>query len=187
MKEQTKALLTMQGTLSSVARISEHINSIIESGNKELEQKIIDSGKNINDCYKYITHKAKELATDGSCCIEDETVFGWAIHYYEDNELAEAEMKPKASTSTPSTSKTTTTTKSKTTTSKSKSTSKSKTTAKPKLDEATRQAILKALAEKDAEEDDEDSVKGFTPMSDEEWDDDDTSTSCEIDFDDIPF
>ncbi len=84
MKEEAKSLLTMKGTLKSIARVSDYIEGLIEAGNSGLEEKIIESKKTISDCWKYITSKAKDQVTDGSACIEDEEVYGWAVHYFEE-------------------------------------------------------------------------------------------------------
>lgn len=158
MKNETKDLLTIKGTLSAVTRVSEYINSLIEKGDTPLEEKIIASGKSINDCWKYIEYKAKELAkNDNSCCVDDEDVFGWAVHYYEDNELAEKEMHPAPTKPTTSTTSTPSTTK--TTKAKSKATSKAKST--------------KTTSKK----------QDFIPMTDEEWESEENAETPTEDLD----
>lgn len=43
--------------------------------------------KNIKDCCAYITGRAKKEASGGCAVISDEEVFGWAIHYYDEDNI----------------------------------------------------------------------------------------------------
>ena len=43
--------------------------------------------KNITDCCAYITSQAKKQATNGSAAISDDEVFGWAVHYYDEDNI----------------------------------------------------------------------------------------------------
>ena len=43
--------------------------------------------KNIKDCYSYITSQAKKQASNGCAMIEDDVVFGWAVHYYDEDDI----------------------------------------------------------------------------------------------------
>ena len=44
--------------------------------------------KNIKDCCSYITSQAKKAAKQGNCAvIEDDIVFGWAVHYYDEDDI----------------------------------------------------------------------------------------------------
>ena len=95
MKEETKNLLTIKGKLSSILRVSQYLEKEAEK-DYTLEQAILNSGKDVNDCWSYITFKAKEQAKgDNTVMIADDEVFGWAKYYYLENEKAQAEMKPK--------------------------------------------------------------------------------------------
>lgn len=43
--------------------------------------------KNIKDCCNYITSRAKEEASQGCAIIADDVVFGWAVHYYDEDDI----------------------------------------------------------------------------------------------------
>lgn len=43
--------------------------------------------KNIKDCYSYITSQAKKQQTGGCAAISDDVVFGWAVHYYDEDDI----------------------------------------------------------------------------------------------------
>lgn len=43
--------------------------------------------KNIQDCYSYITSQAKKQAINGCAMIEDDVVYGWAVHYYDEDDI----------------------------------------------------------------------------------------------------
>lgn len=101
MKEQTKTLLTVKEkeTVKNMGRVADYIGNIIEKGDIALEEKIIACNKSVEDCWKYITAKAREEAINGCRVIDDETVFGWAVHFYDEN--GEPEDMPKSKRYTP--------------------------------------------------------------------------------------
>lgn len=43
--------------------------------------------KNIKDCCSYITSQAKKQASNGCAMIEDDIVYGWAVHYYDEDDI----------------------------------------------------------------------------------------------------
>lgn len=43
--------------------------------------------KNIQDCCSYITSQAKKQAINGCAMIEDDVVYGWAVHYYDEDDI----------------------------------------------------------------------------------------------------
>lgn len=49
--------------------------------NLEKEQKTLDK------CYAYIKNEARKQAVNGCACIDDETVYGWAAHYYDEDDI----------------------------------------------------------------------------------------------------
>lgn len=55
-----------------------------------LAEGLASDAKSVKECYDFITELAKRSVAKGAmcACIEDETVFGWAVHYY--TESAEA-------------------------------------------------------------------------------------------------
>jgi len=90
MKEETKQLLSVKGEV----RIAEYLAKIIDDGNTEFEDKIIASNKNLDECWKYITYKAKKQAVNGCACIDDDTVYGWARKFYDENGEPDDMEKP---------------------------------------------------------------------------------------------
>lgn len=62
-----------------------------------LREKIADArknGKGIAECYEYITEQArKEANNSNSVMIADAVVYGWAVHYFEDEWQAEIERE----------------------------------------------------------------------------------------------
>lgn len=49
--------------------------------------KINEGQKTLSQCWKYITREARKLAVNGVACIEDMTVFGWAVHFFEEDSI----------------------------------------------------------------------------------------------------
>lgn len=46
------------------------------------------ANKSIEECIKYIYSKARKLAKGGNAVAVDEaTVYGWAVHYYDENDI----------------------------------------------------------------------------------------------------
>lgn len=43
--------------------------------------------KNIKDCCTYINSQAKKQAVNGCAAISDDVVFGWAVHYYDEDDI----------------------------------------------------------------------------------------------------
>lgn len=80
---------------SSIKKIGEYLlkRSLSDSSVATSIQK---ENKSLKECFHFIKNKAHDLATNGCACIDDETVFGWAVHYYdEDNIKIETAPLPK--------------------------------------------------------------------------------------------
>lgn len=46
------------------------------------------SNKNIDECYEYIVSEARKQCKDSdSICISDDVVYGWAVHYYDEDDI----------------------------------------------------------------------------------------------------
>lgn len=54
-----------------------------------LVEKINAGNKTLKGFFGYASGEAQKLAINGCACIEDKTVFGWAIHYFEEEEIKE--------------------------------------------------------------------------------------------------
>lgn len=69
------------------------------NASEALEEKINNGNKTLAQCWKYITSEAKKEAKNGCAMIEDQKVYGWAIHFFEEDEIkAEAHESPSEST-----------------------------------------------------------------------------------------
>ena len=69
---------------------SEMLANKINNGVKIVkDNKTLINKKDLNDFMKYASSEAKKLAEKGSnfTCIEDKVVFGWAIHYFEEDSI----------------------------------------------------------------------------------------------------
>lgn len=67
-----------------------------------LAEGLKDKGKSIQECYAFVTHRAKKMAEGNSAMIEDAVVYEWAIFYYtQRREIIDLEYKsaPKPSAS----------------------------------------------------------------------------------------
>lgn len=60
-------------------------------------------GKTLDKCINYITSQARKQAKSGCAYVEDAVVYGWAVHYYqeEDKDLDLPKTAPKAKVSVP--------------------------------------------------------------------------------------
>ncbi len=58
-----------------------------ENVSDTLRAKINGGKKTLAGFLQYARDKASALAQGGVACIEDETVFGWAIHYFEEDTI----------------------------------------------------------------------------------------------------
>lgn len=60
------------------------IDYLEENASDVLVKKIQRCGKTIDDCWNFITDSARKRAKNNCACIDDAEVFGWAIHYFEE-------------------------------------------------------------------------------------------------------
>ena len=52
------------------------------------------ANKSIKGCCKYIFSKARELAKGGNAVgVDDATVYGWAVHYYDEDDIKVDKVK----------------------------------------------------------------------------------------------
>ena len=52
-----------------------------------MDAKMRNQNKNITDMFKYIENQARKQAINGCAMIEDQEVFGWAVHYYDEENI----------------------------------------------------------------------------------------------------
>lgn len=61
-----------------------------------LAEKINAGKKTLQGCWNFIVGEAKKKAISGCACIEDKEVFGWAVHYFQEDSIAECKSAPAA-------------------------------------------------------------------------------------------
>lgn len=64
-------------------------------GDAVFASKYEKSGKDIEGCCKYIKSEARKQAQNGCAAIKDDEVFGWAVHYF-DEEMTAPKDSPRA-------------------------------------------------------------------------------------------
>ena len=57
-----------------------------------LVEKINNGKKTLKGCWNYIYSEARKRAENNCACIADTEVFGWAIHYFEEDSINESEI-----------------------------------------------------------------------------------------------
>lgn len=60
-----------------------------ENASEPLAEKINAGEKTLAGCIGYIRHEARKKARNGVAVIEDAEVYGWAVHYFEEDEIKE--------------------------------------------------------------------------------------------------
>ena len=61
-----------------------------QNASDTLAEKINTGKKTMKQCYAFIKGEAKKQAKNGCAAIEDRVVFGWAVHFFEEDELKAA-------------------------------------------------------------------------------------------------
>lgn len=64
-----------------------------QNASESLAERINAGKHNLNDCFNYIRDQAKKRAVNGVAAIEDRQVYGWAIHYFEEDGQPNTEPK----------------------------------------------------------------------------------------------
>ena len=60
------------------------------------------ANKSIKECCKYIYSKARKLAAGGKAVgIDDATVYGWAVHYYDEDDIKVDKIQERVEVATP--------------------------------------------------------------------------------------
>ena len=59
-------------------------------------------GKSIKECCEYIYSQARKLAAGGNAVgIDDATVYGWAVHYYDEDDIKVDKVQERVEVATP--------------------------------------------------------------------------------------
>jgi hypothetical protein len=75
-------------------RILDYLN---QNASDVLVEKINAGTKTLAGAVRYATAEAKKLGThDGCVCVDDATVFGWIIHFFEEDEITEPKKEKAA-------------------------------------------------------------------------------------------
>ena len=61
-----------------------------ENASDVLAEKINNGTKTMAGCWDFITKEARKMATNNCAAVDDATVYGWAIHYFEEDDIEEA-------------------------------------------------------------------------------------------------
>nr|DAT23315.1 MAG TPA: PcfK-like protein [Caudoviricetes sp.] len=62
------------------------------------------ANKSIEECIKYIYSKARKLAKEGNAVgVDDATVYGWAVHYYDEDNIKVKDVKERVEVVAPAT------------------------------------------------------------------------------------
>ena len=88
LKAKTKAQQLVKEYLEN--NVSPPLAEKINGGAKVIKDgKTLINKKTLDGFMKYATEEARKLAEKGanSTCVEDEVVFGWAIHYFEEDSI----------------------------------------------------------------------------------------------------
>ena len=63
------------------------LDYLTNNASESLAERINNGEKTLKQCWNYIMHEARKQAVNGCACIEYSTVFGWAIHFFEEDSI----------------------------------------------------------------------------------------------------
>lgn len=58
-----------------------------ENASQMLVERINAGTKTLAQCWNYIMSEARKSAVNGCACIEDKVVYGWATHFFEEEDI----------------------------------------------------------------------------------------------------
>lgn len=90
--------LKLKATNSTEILILEYIK---KNATEALAEKINAGDKTLKGCWNFIVGEAQRKAVGGCACVEDREVYGWAMHYFEEDSVKECKTAPKAAVSSP--------------------------------------------------------------------------------------
>lgn len=56
-----------------------------QNASESLAERINAGSHNLQDCFDYIRNEARKQAVNNVAAIEDRQVYGWAVHYFEED------------------------------------------------------------------------------------------------------
>ena len=63
------------------------LDYLTKNVSETLAEKINCGKKTLQQCWSYIMSEAKKLAQNNCACVVSDTVFGWAIHFFEEDSI----------------------------------------------------------------------------------------------------
>lgn len=70
----------------AVIRIGKYLEERAKT-DPSVERNLCKEKKSLSECYEYIVGEAKKRAENNCACIDDDTVYGWAVHYYDEDDI----------------------------------------------------------------------------------------------------
>lgn len=67
-------------------------------GREDMQEKLNNPNKSIDKMFSYIRSQAKKKAVNGCAVISDAEVFGWSVHYYDEDDACGDEEQPERMT-----------------------------------------------------------------------------------------
>lgn len=67
-------------------------------GCKDMQEKLNNPKKSIDKMFNFVRSQAKKKAVNGCAVISDAEVFGWAVHYYDEEEVCDNAEQPERMT-----------------------------------------------------------------------------------------
>ena len=78
--------LKLEAKNESEKRVLEYLET---NASEVLREKINAGNKTLKGFFRYASEEARRAAVNGCACIEDKVVYGWAVHYFEEDEIKE--------------------------------------------------------------------------------------------------
>lgn len=78
--EKIKTLASKEKNLS-IKKVADYLVT-----RSDMDEKYLNENKDLEKMWSYITERAKKQAVNGVACINDEEIYNWAIHYWDESE-----------------------------------------------------------------------------------------------------
>lgn len=75
-------MLKLEAKTKNEQIILDYLNANVS---ETLADKINNGVKTLSQCWNYIFSEAKKLAENNCACVDNDTVFGWAVHFFEED------------------------------------------------------------------------------------------------------
>lgn len=86
MIEEAVAKIKYESNSPALKTIGNYLTKFMDD-EPNFAKKIMNEKKSMKEMMQYITSEAKKQATNNVACISAESVFGWAIHYFDEDDL----------------------------------------------------------------------------------------------------